>query len=112
MLWRDVSAKAKAVVNDAEEYGRIVDKLKTVSVLYIDDLFKVGKGEKPTVGDVNLAFEIINFRYADPAKVTVISSERTIGDILSIDEATGSRIYERTKDFYIPLTDAENWRMK
>ncbi|MCX7774035.1 MAG: ATP-binding protein [Clostridia bacterium] len=116
MLWRDVSVQAKAVVNDEEEYRRIVDPLKTVPVLYIDDLFKAGKDEKGNVkvtpGDINLAFEIINFRYNDSRKLTIISSERSVGDMLSLDEAVGSRIYERTRDFYIPLDGAKNWRME
>lgn len=115
MLWRDTSVLAKAVVNDEEEYRRIVDPLKTVPVLYIDDLFKAGKDSggtpKITPPDINLAFEIINFRYNDRKKLTIISSEFSIGFILGLDEAVGSRIYERTKDFYIPLDGAKNWRM-
>lgn len=115
MLWRDVATLAKAVVNDAEEYQRIVNPIKTVPVLYIDDLFKAGKDErgqaKVTQADINLAFEIINYRYNDARKLTIISSELNVGNILELDEATGSRIYERTKDFYIPLDGAKNWRM-
>jgi DNA replication protein DnaC len=115
MLWRDISVQAKAVVNDEDAYKRIVDPLKAVPVLYIDDLFKAGKDDrgsvKITAGDVNLAFEIINTRHNDKSKLTIISSERSMGDILGIDEATGSRIYERTKDFYIPLDGAKNWRL-
>ena len=74
MLWRDASVRAKAVVNDEEAYQEIVRPLKMVTVLYIDDFFKMGKtrdrsGQRvraePTVGDVNLAFEIINARYND-----------------------------------------------
>lgn len=115
MLWRDVATLAKAVVNNAEEYQRIVAPIKTVPTLYIDDLFKAGKDErgqaKVTQGDINLAFEIINYRYNDSRKLTIISSELSIGSILGLDEAVGSRIYERTKDFYIPLDGAKNWRM-
>ena len=116
MLWRDVSVQAKALVNDGEEYRRIVNPLKTVPVLYIDDLFKAGKDDrgnmKITQGDVNLAFEIINTRYNDSRLLTIISSEKSMGEILSIDEAVGSRIRERVRDNYLTLEKAANWRLK
>lgn len=112
MLWRDVSVQAKAVVNDDEEYSRIVEPLKQVRVLYIDDLFKTGKGQSPTVGDVNLAFEILNARYNDSRKITIISTEKSIEQLLDIDEAVGSRIYERSKGYYLDFRGRENWRLR
>lgn len=112
MLWRDVSTQAKAVVNDEAEYRRIVTPLKRVKVLYIDDLFKTGKGQNPTTGDVNLAFEILNARYNDTSKITLLSSELTMPLILNIDEAVGSRIYERSKHWYFDLTGKQNWRLR
>lgn len=112
MLWRDVSVRAKAVVNDDYEYRKIIEPLKQVSVLYIDDLFKTGKGQNPTIGDVNLAFEILNHRYNSPKKITIISSELTVEQMLEVDEAVGSRIYEKSKGFYLSLEDMKNWRLK
>ena len=112
MLWRDVSVRAKAVVNDEEAYQELVVPLKKVRVLYIDDLFKTGKGAEPTTGDVNLAFEILNARYNDERMITILSSERTINDILSIDEGVGSRIFQRSKNNYADLTGKENWRLR
>lgn len=111
MLWRDVSTRAKAVVNDEAEYQRIVEPLKAVKALYIDDLFKTGKGQAPTVGDVNLAFEILNARYNNARLLTIISTERTVEELLEIDEAVGSRIYERSKGYYLPVTGKKNWRL-
>lgn len=101
MLWRDDVTKIKAVVNDVEEYHKLVDELKTVPVLYIDDLFKMGKNNQgivqpPTVADINLAYEIINYRYNNSGLVTIISSEYTIGELVKIDEALGGRISEKT----------------
>lgn len=103
MLWRDDSTKIKALVNDDTEYYRLVHPLKTVDVLYIDDLFKTQTDERgvkksPSQGDLNLAFEIINYRYANNL-TTIFSSERTIDEILDCDEAVGSRIYQRTKEY-------------
>ena len=103
MLWRDESVKIKALVNDDVEYYRLVNPLKTVDVLYIDDLFKTqveerGGKKPPSQGDLNLAFEIINYRYANNL-TTILSSERTIDELLGCDEAVGSRIYQRTKEY-------------
>ena len=117
MLWRDVAVQAKAVVNDAEAYSQIVDPLKKVKVLYIDDLFKMGRSggstAKPTVGDINLAFELINARYNDSGKVTLISSEISLNDMMDIDEAIGGRIYEGAKaGAYLDLSGRQNWRLR
>ena len=112
MLWRDVAVQAKAVVTDEDEYLRIVGPLKSVQVLYIDDLFKTERGKAPTTGDVNLAFEILNNRYNDSRKLTIISTERSIDDLLNIDEALGSRIYEKSKGFYLDFADKPNWRLR
>ena len=111
LLWRDFSTQAKAVVGDDEPYQELMAPYKRVRVLYLDDLFKTGKGQEPTMADCNLAFELLNARYADPDKLTIISSERTMGNLLDIDEAIGSRIYERSKAHYVDLSGRKNWRM-
>ena len=102
MLWRDTVAQLKAAVTDEKRYAELINEYKTVDVLYIDDLFKSGRSKEaaaqPTSADINVAFEILNYRYNNPALLTVISSEYSIGDIISIDEAVGGRIYERTKN--------------
>ncbi len=121
MLWRDEITKIKAVVNDPDQYGKIMDELKKTDVLYIDDLFKSGKDDygkykAPTAADVNAAFEIINYRYNNPALITIISSERTLVELDSIDEAIAGRIAEKSKDsgYCINLKPdkSRNWRMK
>ena len=109
MLWRDESVELKALVNYQEDYNERMQRLKTVKVLYIDDFFK---SKNVTDADINLAFELLNYRYNDSKLRTIISSEKSIEDILSYDEAVGSRIYERCKNgFYIDAPD-ENWRLK
>jgi len=104
MLWRDEVVKLKACVNDDYEYGRLINPLKIVSALYIDDFFKTandeyGNKKPPTHGDINVAFELLNYRYNDDKLITIISSERTVDELLSCDEAVGSRVYQRTKDY-------------
>lgn len=112
MLWRDVGTQIKASMNDPEEYRRLVNPLKTAEVLYIDDLFKTGKGQAPSTADVNLAFEILNYRYNTTRYITILSSEMGIEEIMLLDEAVGSRIYERTKGGrWFDLSGKKNWRI-
>lgn len=112
MLWREMGTQIKASMTDAEEYQRLVEPLKRARVLYIDDLFKTGRGQSPTTADVNLAFEILNSRYNTRGLYTLISSEMSLEDILMTDEAVGSRIYERTKDGrWFDLCGKKNWRI-
>lgn len=111
MLWRDESARIKAVLNELEGVARMQD-LKTAPVLYIDDLFK--GAERPTQGDLNLAFELLNYRYNDERLYTIISTEKLLDELIEIDEATGSRIAERSKGHRIQINrdPARNWRIK
>lgn len=114
MVWSDEIVGIKANVTDESVYGRIMGKLKTIPVLYIDDLFKTAAGTNPTAADVKIAFEIFNARYNDRKLITVISSERSIGDLLAIDEAVGSRIYQRTKKYCLCISKdrKKNYRMR
>lgn len=107
MLWRDEVRELKALVNDNAAYKKRIDLLKNVDVLYIDDFLK---GKTVSDGDLNVAFELLNARYGSQ-KRTIISGERTIGAIMDIDEAIGSRIYERSKNGYCFETSPENWRL-
>lgn len=107
MLWRDEVRELKALVNDNSAYRERMNLLKSVDVLYIDDFLK---GRAVSDGDLNVAFELLNARY-NARKRTIISGERTIGAIMDIDEAIGSRIYERSKNGYCFETSPENWRL-
>ena len=121
MLWRDDVTRIKANITDSTEYAKAMDELKNVEVLYIDDLFKTGKDNtgkpaQPTAADVNIAFEIINYRYNNPELITVISSERSIQALTEIDEAIGGRIAEQTMQagygFNIKPDPNKNHRIK
>lgn len=93
MVWVEDSKPLKALVNDIG-YQEAVNKFKNVDVLYIDDFLKTQQGEQPTKGDINLAFEILNRRLLNPEQITIISSEKTMSDLLGYDEGTMSRIYK------------------
>lgn len=112
MLWKDESTRLKSMINDPE-YSKTIDEYKRVDVLYIDDFLKTPGSASPTAGDINLAFELLNHRYYSQ-KLTVISSEMTINDILAIDQALGSRIYEMASKHCVVISkdDNRNYRMK
>lgn len=87
MLWKDESKELKRLATEPEQYRKKIEVYKTVDVLYIDDLFK----GSVTPADVDLAFEIINYRAAKNLK-TIISSELSTGELYHIDGAIAGRI--------------------
>lgn len=111
MLWRDEIVPLKACVTDDEMYQNKIYRLKTITCLYIDDFFKTEKGKYPTTADVNIAFEVVNHRYNNKLS-TIISSEKTIDELLDIDEAVGSRIYQMTKESYVEIGNDRSKNMR
>lgn len=113
MIWAEESKRLKAVVNDVS-YQDLMREYKDVDVLYIDDFLKVRNGESPTTADINLAFEIINHRLLEGDKVTIISSEKLLDEIMEYDEATMSRIYQKAGQYKINISKdrSKNYRLK
>lgn len=113
MLWSEEAKKLKSLVNDIG-YQEEIAFYKNVDVLYIDDFLKVKNGENPTPADINLAFEIINHRLLSRDKITIISSEKTLDEMLDYDEATMSRIYQKTGIYKISVgrDKQRNYRLK
>ena len=105
MPWRDEIVKIKASVNNPYDYNELTKRIKNAQILYIDDFLK----GRVTEADLNFAFEIINYRYAERRR-TIISSEHTIENLTLMDEAIGSRIYEMSKNFICELTGDKNMR--
>lgn len=98
MPYRDVITKIKQNMLDNEYYTKMLSKYQTCEVLLIDDLFK----GKINESDVNIIFEIINYRYLNYLPI-IVSSEFSIERLLNFDEAVGSRIYEMCKDYVIEI---------
>lgn len=117
MPWREKVAQIKACAFDGVERAKLVDGYKTAEILYIDDLYKTGKGPDgvlmPTASDVAIAFEILNYRYLNKLP-TLVSTERTPQELVAIDEATGSRIIEMAGEyvFDISLNPQRNYRLR
>ena len=107
MLWRTEAPRLKAIVNDREEYEREINQLKEAEVLYIDDFFKGSVSD----ADINLAFELLGDRYNKKSGSTMLSSEKTVEELLDIDEAIGSRIYEMSKGYCLKMPK-KNWKQR
>jgi DNA replication protein DnaC len=75
-------------------------KMKRISVLFIDDLFK-GRSF-PTDFQIEQMFGVINYRYLNH-KPIMISSEKTVDELCDIDEALGTRIYQMSKDYTVVI---------
>lgn len=113
--WREESAKIKGM--DGERRENAVRKLQQVDVLYLDDLFKMGQAAdgstRPTAADVGLAYEILNARYNNKLP-TILSTEKSMGELLDIDEALGSRIAEMSREHcaVIAKKPGRNYRLR
>ena len=103
MPYRDVINKIKQNMLDEESYSSLIGKYKTSELIVIDDLFK----GKITESDINILFEIINFRYLNNYPI-IISSEYTMEKLLELDEAVGSRILEMCRGNTIEIQEKEN----
>jgi DNA replication protein DnaC len=113
MLWSEEAKRLKSLVNDSS-YQELISPYKDIEVLYIDDFLKVKNGEEPTAADINLAFEIINHRLLDSSKITIISSEKILDEVMEYDEATMSRIYQKTGNYKISIGKdrKKNYRLR
>lgn len=109
MPYRDVITKIKQNMLDQEYYIKTISKYKLCEVLLIDDLFK----GKINESDINIVFEIINYRYLNYLPI-IVSSEFSIERLLNFDEAVGSRIYEMSKDYVVEIEKdmRNNYRLK
>lgn len=103
MPYRDIVTSLKQNMIDEEYYKKTLSKYQTCEVLLLDDLYK-GKVNET---DINIMFELINYRYLNHLPL-IVSTEFTVERLLSFDEAIGSRIYEMSKDFIVEIEGTEN----
>lgn len=103
--------EARELLYDAHKPAK--EELKTVDVLYIDDLFKGGKTNEPSNAEIKLFFEIINSRYLNNKK-TIISSEHNIDKLKEFDESTISRCIEKSGEHIVNIKEDhyKNYRAK
>jgi len=108
MPYRDVITSLKQNMLDEEYYKKTLAKYQKAEVLLIDDLFK----GKITESDVNIMFELINYRYLNCLPM-IISTECDQAKLLDFDEAIGSRIYEMCKGYVVEIKgQGNNYRLR
>lgn len=94
---------------DETDYIRELEKYTNPTVLFLDDFLK---GE-PTVADRKYIYKVINTRYLKGMPI-IISTEKSIKEILMFDEAVGSRIVEMAQNNIItfPRGIENNYRLR
>lgn len=107
MPYRDSITNLKQSITDSENFQKEISKYKNAQVLLIDDLFKGAI----TKSDINIMYEIVNYRYFKSLPI-ITTSEKTIDDLIEIDEAIGSRLYEMSKNYVAEMVgDKLNYRI-
>lgn len=110
MPYRDVvtSLKQQLASDNKYFYNDQMYKLQNARVLFIDDLLK-GKVNET---DINIMYEVINYRYLK-RKPVIISTEKTIEELLEFDEAIASRLIEMSKGYIVTFDDSiPNYRLR
>lgn len=99
MSYREVVTKLKQNIMDEAYYNRVINRYKNARVLLIDDLFK----GRISDSDVNIIFEIVNHRYFNNLPI-IVSSEKSVDELIGIDEAIGSRLVEMSKNYLVKIS--------
>lgn len=110
ITWTDFISRLKRdmMSDNTNAVSEYLDSIKSVEVLFIDELLK-----KFNETDLKYIIEIINYRYTNDLK-TIITSERLLGELLEIDEATFSRVVEKSNGYItnIGKDKNKNYRLK
>ncbi len=96
MGYREEMTALKARLMEPDIYNREMNRFKRGEVLFIDDFLK----GKVTEADLNIIYEIINYRYNNNLPV-ILSTEKTLDDLVNFDEATASRLIEMSRGYII-----------
>jgi DNA replication protein DnaC len=109
--WVETMEMVKDDMSKEDVNNKRFEKMQTVDLLYIDDLFK--PPTKPSDYEVKKLFQIINYRYQE-RKPIMISTERTRDFLLDLDEGLGSRINEMCKEFRVEIQGGRelNYRLR
>lgn len=108
MPYREMATRLKQNITDENVYSATIESLKKAPMLVIDDLLK----GKTTESDINILFEIVNYRYVCSLPV-IVTSEKTTSELLDFDSAIGSRLIEMAQGRIIEFKGNElNYRLR
>ena len=111
MLWGPALRRIKTELWQGSD--SLLERYKQVELLYVDDLFKAEAAAPLKDQDLRLSFELLDYRYSRRLP-TILSTERTLGQLLALDEAIASRIRERCGKYILNIEPGpgRNYRAK
>ena len=111
MLWGPALREIKG--DPAVGGAALLARYKDAPLLYVDDLFK-GRADLPVSDwDLRLAFELLDYRYAN-CLPTILSTERSFPQLAALDEAIAGRLRERCGPYLINIAPGpeKNYRFR
>lgn len=99
MSYRDDINRLKTKIIDADAYEKDMKTYKTAPVLMIDDFLK----GKITDSDINIMYEIVNYRYNNMLPMIVTSEKHVAWLVNEWDAATATRLLEMAKGYIVDL---------
>lgn len=117
MAWRQQVGAIRDAYGDGQRRRELMDQWKKAPVLCMDDLFKIGGDScgqvRPTQSDLNIAFEILDYRYC-AGLPTIVSTEFAPEQLADFDQALGGRIIEMAGEnmLYVAPDVRKNYRMQ
>ena len=107
MSYREEITRIKQNIKDEQQYKEAIERFQKCPVLMIDDLLK----GKNTEADENILFEIINYRYLNNLPM-IVSTEKTLDELLNFDEGIMSRLIEMSRGHSIEIIGQQyNYRL-
>lgn len=98
--------KLKQCCMDPINYNKEIDQYKNCTVLFVDDLLKGQTSE----ADRKYIYEIINYRYMTE-KPIIVSTEKSLDELMDYDAAITSRIIEMCGENIIEFKNVPNMRI-
>lgn len=106
--YNNMIVSLKQSIMDEENHLREMEKYLSPRVLFLDDFLK----GKTTETDLSYIYRIVNTRYLQQ-KPMIISTEKSVREILYFDEAVGSRLMEMAGENVVSFDDSsENHRLR
>lgn len=99
--------RLKQCCMDPINYNKEINEYKNCTVLFLDDLLKGQTSE----ADRKYIYEIINYRYMTE-KPIIVSTEKSLDELMDYDAAITSRIIEMCRENIIEFKNVPNMRIK
>ena len=101
-----IAMKLKQCCMDPINYNKEIEQYKNCTVLFVDDLLKGQTSE----ADRKYIYEIINYRYMTE-KPIIVSTEKSLDELMDYDAAITSRIIEMCGENIIEFKNVPNMRI-